>query len=92
MSSISAHLSAPIRSLLARGLGSALLSGLALVFVLTLASKVVSFVKDAVVASTFGVSQEIDAFMLVFGFMSFAATLLAGGLPESFLPDRKSVV
>jgi putative peptidoglycan lipid II flippase len=86
MSSISAHIPAPIRSLLARGLGSALLSGLALVFVLTLASKVVSFVKDAVVASTFGVSQEIDAFMLVFGFMSFAATLLAGGLPESFLP------
>ncbi|MFN7564311.1 MAG: hypothetical protein ACK5TH_21250, partial [Prosthecobacter sp.] len=69
MSSISAHIPAPIRSLLARGLGSALLSGLALVFVLTLASKVVSFVKDAVVASTFGVSQEIDAFMLVFGFM-----------------------
>ncbi|MBL9133881.1 MAG: hypothetical protein JNG86_21900, partial [Verrucomicrobiaceae bacterium] len=71
---------------MARGLGSALLSGLALVFVLTLTGKVVSFVKDAVVASTFGVAHEIDAFMLVFGFMSFAATLLASGLPESFLP------
>ncbi|MBE7495803.1 MAG: polysaccharide biosynthesis C-terminal domain-containing protein [Verrucomicrobiaceae bacterium] len=83
---VSAHLPAPVRALVARGLGSALISGLAMVFVLTLTSKVVSFVKDAVVASTFGVADEIDAFMLVFGFMSFAATLLAGGLPESFLP------
>lgn len=86
MPSITVHIPVPIRSLLARGLGSALVSGLALVFVLTLAGKVVSFVKDAVVASSFGITQELDAFMLVFGFMSFAATLLAGGLPESFLP------
>jgi peptidoglycan biosynthesis protein MviN/MurJ (putative lipid II flippase) len=72
--------------LLARGLGSALLSGLAGVFLLTLGGKVVSFFKDAFVVSTFGVSDDLDVFMLVFGFVTFAATLLAGGLPESCLP------
>lgn len=86
MSSISAHIPAPVRSLLARGIGSAVVSGLAGVFVLTLAGKIVAFVKDAMVASTFGVSDSLDAFMLVFGLMTFAATMLAGGLPESFLP------
>lgn len=86
MSSISARIPAPLRSLLARGLGSALLSGLAGVFLLTLGGKVVSFFKDAFVVSTFGVSDDLDVFMLVFGFVTFAASLLAGGLPESFLP------
>lgn len=79
-------LPAPLRSLLARGAGSAVVSGFVLVAMLTVVGKLAAFVKDAVVAAKLGTADELDAFMLVFGFLSFASTVLAGGLPESFLP------
>lgn len=56
------------------------------VSVLTFAAKGVSFFKDATVAQRFGTGDALDAFMLAFGFVSFAASVLAGGLPEAFLP------
>jgi putative peptidoglycan lipid II flippase len=43
-------------------------------------------VKDAVVAHQFGTSDSLDAFMFSFGFLVFLATLIGGGIPESFLP------
>lgn len=79
-------LPAPLRSLLARGAGSAVVSGFVLVAMLTVVGKLAAFVKDAVVAAKLGTADELDAFMLVFGFLSFASTVLAGGLPESFVP------
>lgn len=66
-------------------------SGFLLVAMLTMVGKVVAFAKDAVIAAKMGTADELDAFMLVFGFFSFAATVLAGGLPESFLPAYAEV-
>ena len=86
MPAIRAALPAPLRSLLARGAGSAVVSGFVLVAMLTVVGKIVAFAKDAVVAAKLGTADDLDAFMLVFGFFSFAATVLAGGLPESFVP------
>jgi putative peptidoglycan lipid II flippase len=63
-----------------------MVSGFLLVAVLTMVGKIVAFAKDAVVAARLGTSDDLDAFMLVFGFFAFAATVLAGGLPESFVP------
>lgn len=82
------HLTVPatLRSLLARGAGSAVVSGFVLVAMLTVVGKIVAFAKDAVVAAKLGTADDLDAFMLVFGFLSFASTVLAGGLPESFVP------
>jgi putative peptidoglycan lipid II flippase len=86
MPAIRATLPAPLRSLLARGAGSAVVSGFVLVAMLTVVGKIVAFAKDAVVAAKLGTADDLDAFMLVFGFFSFTATVLAGGLPESFVP------
>lgn len=83
---LSIPLPASLRSLLARRAGSAVVSGFVLVAMLTVVGKLVSFAKDAVVAAKLGTADDLDAFMLVFGFFSFAATVLAGGLPESFVP------
>lgn len=79
-------LPSPLRALIAKGAGSAMVSGFLLVAMLTVVGKIVSFVKDAVVAAKLGTADDLDAFMLVFGFFSFAATVLAGGLPEAFVP------
>lgn len=86
MSSAPAVRTHPLRALLARGAGSAVVSGFLLVALLTVVGKIVSFVKDAVVAAKLGTADDLDAYMLVFGFFSFAATVLAGGLPEAFVP------
>lgn len=91
MPAIRIALPAPLRSLVARGAGSAVVSGFLLVALLTMVGKIVAFAKDAVVAAKLGTADELDAFMLVFGFFSFAATVLAGGLPESFLPAYAEV-
>eukprot|EP01031_Cornospumella_fuschlensis_P005238 gene5238-6530_t len=63
-----------------------MVSGFVLVAALTVGSKAVSFIKDAAVARQFGTGDALDAFMLSFGFLTFAAALLGGGLPEAFLP------
>ncbi len=63
-----------------------MVSGFLVVAMLTLVSKIVAFAKDALVAAKLGTADELDAFMLVFGFFTFASTVLAGGLPESFVP------
>ncbi|MGV3660534.1 MAG: murein biosynthesis integral membrane protein MurJ [Prosthecobacter sp.] len=86
MPAIRIALPSPLRALLAKGAGSAMVSGFLLVAMLTVVGKIVSFAKDAVVAAKLGTADDLDAFMLVFGFFSFAATVLAGGLPESFVP------
>lgn len=86
MPAIRLALPIPLRSLLARGAGSVVVTGFVLVALLTLVGKIVAFAKDAVVAAKLGTADDLDAFMLVFGFFSFAATVLAGGLPESFVP------
>lgn len=86
MPAIRIALPAPLRSLVARGAGSTMVSGFLLVAMLTMVGKIVAFAKDAVVAAKLGTADELDAFMLVFGFFSFASTVLAGGLPESFVP------
>jgi len=63
-----------------------MVSGLVLMALLTVGSKAFSFLKDAAVARQFGTGDELDAFMLVFGFLSFTAALTGGGLPKAFLP------
>lgn len=75
-----------LRSLLLRGAGSRIVSGFVLVALLTVGSKAVSFVKDAAVARHFGTGDELDAFLVSFGLLTFLAALVGGGLPESFLP------
>lgn len=74
------------QSLFQRGLASRMVSGFVLVALLTAGSKGLSFVKDAMVASQFGTSDSLDAFMFSFGFLAFLASLVGGGIPESFLP------
>ena len=63
-----------------------MVSGFLLVALLTMVGKIVAFAKDALVADKLGTADELDAFMLVFGFFTFAGSVLAGGLPESFVP------
>ncbi len=63
-----------------------MVSGFVLVALLTVGSKAVSFLKDAAVARQFGTGDALDAFMLAFGFLTFLAALIGGGLPEAFLP------
>jgi putative peptidoglycan lipid II flippase len=63
-----------------------MVSGFVLVAAVTVGSKGVSFLKDAVVARQFGTGDVMDAFGLSFGFLTFLAALLGGGLPEAFLP------
>lgn len=74
------------RSLFQKGAGSRIVSGFVLVALLTVGSKAVSFVKDAAVARHFGTGDEMDAFLVSFGLLTFLAALIGGGLPEAFLP------
>ncbi|WP_397380523.1 murein biosynthesis integral membrane protein MurJ [Prosthecobacter sp.] len=86
MPAIRLVLPAPLRALLARGAGSAMVSGFLLVALLTMVGKIVAFAKDALVANKLGTASELDAFMLVFGFYTFIGSVLGGGIPESFVP------
>lgn len=86
MPAIRLVLPAPLRALLTRGAGSAMLSGFLLVALLTMVGKIVAFAKDALVANKLGTASELDAFMLVFGFYTFIGSVLGGGIPESFVP------
>lgn len=86
MPEIRLALPAPLRALLARGAGSAMVSGFLLVALLTMVGKIVAFAKDALVANKLGTASELDAFMLVFGFYTFIGSVLGGGIPESFVP------
>ena len=86
MPAIRLALPAPLRALLARGSGSAVVSGFLVVAVLTMVGKIVAFTKDALVADKLGTASELDAYMLVFGFYTFIASVLGGGVPESFVP------
>lgn len=86
MRALSLSLWGGVRGLVSRALSSSMVSGFVIVATLTMVSKVVSFLKDATVARSFGTGDELDAFMLSFGFVSFVATLLGGGLPQAFLP------
>lgn len=86
MPAIRLTLPAPLRALLARGAGSAMVSGFLLVALLTMVGKIVAFAKDALVANKLGTASELDAFMLVFGFYTFIGSVLGGGIPESFVP------
>lgn len=74
------------RASLGRVPRGAMFSGFVTVAALTLLAKAVSFLKDAVVAHHFGTADELDAFMLAFSLLSFAAAMIGGGMPESFLP------
>lgn len=73
-------------TLLRRGAGSRMVSGFVLVAALTVAAKLVSFLKDAAVARFFGTGDELDAFLMAFGLLAFACSLVGGALPEAFLP------
>lgn len=75
-----------VRTLLRSGADSRIVSGFMLVALLTVISKGVSFLKDATVARHFGTGDELDAFLVSFGLLSFLASLAGGGLPEAFLP------
>ena len=63
MPAIRVALPAPLRSLVARGAGSAVFSGFLLVAMLTMVGKVVAFAKDAVIAAKMGTADDLDAFM-----------------------------
>ncbi len=76
----------PFRLLSSSGVMRAMLSGVAVVAVLTLVAKAASFFKDATVAHHFGTADSLDAFLLAFSMLSFLAAVIGGGLPESFLP------
>lgn len=80
------HLPATLHALLRKGLSSRIVSGFVLVACLTVASKGVSFVKDATVARHFGTGDSMDAFLVAFGLLAFLAALAGGGMPEAFLP------
>jgi putative peptidoglycan lipid II flippase len=86
------QLSNSVQALFRRGIASRMVSGFMVVAMLTVGSKAVSFFKDAAVAHQFGTGDALDAFMLSFGFLSFAAALLGGGLPEAFLPAYAQTV
>ncbi|MCB1209690.1 MAG: polysaccharide biosynthesis C-terminal domain-containing protein [Verrucomicrobiales bacterium] len=67
-----------------RGLG--LLRGFLTVAGLTVLGKVVSFLKDALVASYLGTADAMDAYALAFGLLTFVASVIGGGIPSSFMP------
>lgn len=65
---------------------STLLRSTALIAFLTIGVKVVSLLKDLVVAQRFGVSAELDAFLIAFVLPSFAINVIAGSFQASFVP------
>lgn len=67
-----------------RGLG--LLRGFLTVAGLTVLGKIVSFLKDALVASYLGTADAMDAYALAFGLLTFAASVIGSGIPASFIP------
>ncbi len=79
-------LPAPLRALLSRGAGSTVVSGFLVVGVMTMVGKIVAFAKDAVVAAKLGTADDLDSYMLVFGFLTFVISVLTSGLPEALVP------
>jgi putative peptidoglycan lipid II flippase len=69
-----------------KGLLVKMLRAFMTVAALTLLAKLVSFLKDREVASSFGISAELDAFVIAFGVHTVVVALLTSGLPEAFLP------
>jgi putative peptidoglycan lipid II flippase len=66
--------------------GHVLLRGFLTVAGLTIIGKIVSFLKDALVASYLGTADAMDAYALAFGLLTFVASVLGGGIPSSFMP------
>lgn len=63
-----------------------MLAGFATVAGLTLLARAAGFLKDAAVAHQFGVSHELDGYLLAFGLHTFIAGMLASGIPSAMLP------
>ena len=53
---------------------------------MTLIVKFVAFAKDLVVANHFGVSRELDAYLVAFILPSFAINVVAGAFHTSLVP------
>ena len=63
-----------------------LLRGGAIVALMTLTGKSVSFVKDMMVAGRYGAAPDLDCFLLAQSCLAFVGMVLGAGLPEAFLP------
>lgn len=57
-----------------------------LVAILTVVVKLVAMLKEMLLANIFGVSDELDAFLMAFLLPSFAVSVFAGSFPSSFIP------
>jgi putative peptidoglycan lipid II flippase len=62
------------------------LSAAAIVAAFTFSAKIASAVKELVVASQFGTSDAVDAFLLAFLMPSFAMSVVGGSLNSALLP------
>ncbi len=69
-----------------------LLGNMALIGILTLAVKGVAFLKDLVSAARFGVSSEMDGFLLAFSVPAMAAAVFAAGVPVALVPAHAVAV
>lgn len=70
----------------ARSINRRILSALVTVGTLTVLAKIASAGKDLVVAYQFGVSDELDAFLMAFVIPSFAINLIGGSLNAALIP------
>jgi putative peptidoglycan lipid II flippase len=69
-----------------RLLSPGMLGNFALVSVMTLALRGSSFMRDASLAGSLGASVSLDAFVFVWSVIAFLMSILAGGLPQAFVP------
>jgi putative peptidoglycan lipid II flippase len=67
-------------------------TAMALVGVLTFVVAAVGALRDVVVASQFGPSGDLDAFLVAFLLPSFAVSVLAGALATAFMPTYVHVL
>ena len=64
----------------------------ALLVALTAISQVLGYVRDAVIASTFGAGSSLDAYLVAQGFLNLAVTLVALALARAVVPPVSRAV
>lgn len=81
-----AEIQSAVSRLLPRGGSSAIVRAAAVVATMTVAVKLVAFVKEILISAQFGRSDAIDAFLVAFLLPSFALNVIAGGFHAGMIP------
>lgn len=72
--------------ILSQSHNSRIFTAAVLIGLITIAVKLVSMVKELVIASTFGVGDELDAFLIAFIVPTFAINVIGGSMNSALIP------